>query len=314
MRPPSPARPAEMASPTTTARRKFWGWGLEHEGLDQAELEQLGADVRRSVRARRGPDRGAAARRGARPAPCADLASGAARERLHGGSVRAGRPQLRQVLAGHRARLPARVSASSRPRRLPAQRGRRRGNPRVVHGRARGCDPLRRRLERGGRRRARCRRELPRHGQHRPPQSRPGARGRFGLARGADPGRDARPGARSPAEAARLHAAPLPPVVRVVDARRLDRDPLRRALRDAAHAHRRVRRGAARGDAPRDPRDTATAGLGRRPFARPALLRIGRHARRDHGGVDAPPGPPLVPGGRLGGVRLVRATRSRQRG
>jgi alkyldihydroxyacetonephosphate synthase len=26
----------------TTARRKFWGWGLEHEGLDAAELEELG--------------------------------------------------------------------------------------------------------------------------------------------------------------------------------------------------------------------------------------------------------------------------------
>ncbi len=30
-----------MAAPST-ARRKFWGWGLEHEGLDAAELEELG--------------------------------------------------------------------------------------------------------------------------------------------------------------------------------------------------------------------------------------------------------------------------------
>jgi alkyldihydroxyacetonephosphate synthase len=32
-----------MASPPVTERRKFWGWGLEHEGLDQAEIEELGA-------------------------------------------------------------------------------------------------------------------------------------------------------------------------------------------------------------------------------------------------------------------------------
>jgi alkyldihydroxyacetonephosphate synthase len=31
-----------MATPSTTGRRKFWGWGLEHEGLDSAELEELG--------------------------------------------------------------------------------------------------------------------------------------------------------------------------------------------------------------------------------------------------------------------------------
>ena len=30
-----------MAAPST-ARRKFWGWGLEDEGLDAAELEELG--------------------------------------------------------------------------------------------------------------------------------------------------------------------------------------------------------------------------------------------------------------------------------
>ena len=30
-----------MSSSSTTARRKFWGWGLEHEGLGPDELEQL---------------------------------------------------------------------------------------------------------------------------------------------------------------------------------------------------------------------------------------------------------------------------------
>ena len=79
------------------------------------------------------------------------------------------------------------------------------------------------------------------------PRSR--ARGRSHLARRAHPGRRARSRARGAAPAARPDAAPLPAVVRVLDARRLDRDALGRALRDALHAHRRLRRGAARGHA-----------------------------------------------------------------
>ena len=50
------------------------------------------------------------------------------------------------------------------------------------------------------------------------------------------------PGARGPAPRARADAAPLPAVVRVLDPRRLDRDPRRRPLRDPLHAHRRPRR------------------------------------------------------------------------
>ncbi len=41
--------------------------------------------------------------------------------------------------------------------------------------------------------------------------------------------------------AARAHAPPLPAELRVLHARRLDRDPRRRALRDAPHPHRRLR-------------------------------------------------------------------------
>ena len=56
-------------------------------------------------------------------------------------------------------------------------------------------------------------------GVDRPGRARPGARGGRGLARGAHPGRRARAGARGPAPRARPHAAPLPAVVRVLDAR-----------------------------------------------------------------------------------------------
>ena len=52
------------------------------------------------------------------------------------------------------------------------------------------------------------------------------------------PGRGVRPGPGGPAPAARLHAAALPAELLRVDARRLDRDPVRRALRDQPHPHR----------------------------------------------------------------------------
>ena len=59
------------------------------------------------------------------------------------------------------------------------------------------------------------------------------------------------PGARGPAARARADAAPLPAVVRVLDPRRLDRDPRGRPLRDPLHAHRRPGRVGAGGDAVR---------------------------------------------------------------
>lgn len=34
---------ASAALPQSAARRKFWGWGLEGEGLAASEVEQLGA-------------------------------------------------------------------------------------------------------------------------------------------------------------------------------------------------------------------------------------------------------------------------------
>ena len=59
------------------------------------------------------------------------------------------------------------------------------------------------------------------------------------LAGGADPGGGDRAGAGGPAARARADPAPLPAVLRVLDPRRLDRDPRRRALRDAGDPHRR---------------------------------------------------------------------------
>ncbi len=84
---------------------------------------------------------------------------------------------------------------------------------------------------------------------------------------------------------ARAHAAPLPPVLPVLDAGRLDRHARRRPLRDALHAHRRPRRVRARDHPGRRVGVAATAGLRRRPVARPAADRLGGHARRDHRGV-----------------------------
>ena len=107
--------------------------------------------------------------------------------------------------------------------------------------------------------------------------------------------RRARPRARGPAPPARPHAAPLPAVLRVLDARRLDRDALGRSLRDALHPHRRLRRVAARGDADRRRRDAAPARLGRGARARPPLHRLRGHARRHHRGVDAAAGPAALP-------------------
>ena len=69
---------------------------------------------------------------------------------------------------------------------------------------------------------------------------------------------------RGPAASARPHAASLPAVVRVLDARRLDRD-RSGGHRDPVHAHRRLRGVAARRDAPRRRRVRRLPGSGARP-------------------------------------------------
>ena len=143
-------------------------------------------------------------------------------------------------------------------------------------------------------------------GLDRPRRARPRARGRPGLAGGPHPGRRARPGAGGPAPPARLHAAPLPAVVRALDARRLAGHPLRRPLRQRVHPHRRPRRVDARRHADRHQRVPPPARLRRRTVARPPVPRVGGQPRHHHRGLDAGPGPAAVAG--VGRGRVRRAT------
>ena len=97
----------------------------------------------------------------------------------------------------------------------------------------------------------------------RPRRDGPRAADRRRLARGADPGRRDRAGAREAAARAGPDAALLPAVLRAVDARRLDRHARGRALRHGRDAHRRPRRVRARDHAERRLAVAAAARLGR---------------------------------------------------
>ena len=101
-------------------------------------------------------------------------------------------------------------------------------------------DAVRRRIERVRRGRAASRHAQGR-GDDRPAPHGTGEGGRQDLARGADRGRHLRPGARSAVASAWAHVAPFSAELRILDARRLDRDARRRTFRDALHPHRRLR-------------------------------------------------------------------------
>ena len=200
-------------------------------------------------------------------------------------ALRAGLARARQGLPRRRPRLPRRVREPAGPGRLPARRVGDRDGAELGRGRGRGGDPVRRRHQR--RRRGRAAAGRAAGGDDGPAPARPGARGRPGLAGGADPGRRHRAAAGGAAARARPHPAPLPAVLRVRDPRRLDRDPGRRPLRDPRDPHRRPGRVGA-GDHPaRHLGEPAAAGLGRRSLAGPDADRLRGDPRRDRRGLGA---------------------------
>ena len=242
---------------STVARpRRVGGYGGRH-AAEPAQVLGLGprgpaAPARAGARARdavAGPSglrrggRGAAggARRPGAPAAPARAASVAERH-LPRRSLRARRARLRQVLPRRRARLPGSLRPPARRGRTPGRRVRPGGAPRLVRERRRGRHPVRRRHERGGRGRAGGGRRLRGRRDDRPQAARSRSRGGPGVPGGPHPGGRYRSAARGAAARARPDAASLPAVVRVLDARRLDRHARGRAFRDARHSHRRLRR------------------------------------------------------------------------
>ena len=126
-------RGAEALAPAkcVTRRRKFWGWGYEDGGPSEEQAQGIAANARAALR-RRARSRAGAARGADRAARAARRAACRARGDLHGGSARARRPHLRQVLPRHRARAAPRLPRRARPRRVPARRGRGRRGARLV--------------------------------------------------------------------------------------------------------------------------------------------------------------------------------------
>ena len=134
-------------------------------------------------------------------------------------------------------------------------------------------------------RRLPCGGALQRRRLDRSERARSGARGRSRLARGAHPGGCDRSRAGGSARGARLDFAPLPAVVRALNARGLDRHARGRPLRDGPDPHRGLRRvhprdhaGGSVGVAP-----AARLGRGRQP--RSDARRLGGRSRRDHPGM-----------------------------
>ena len=167
---------------------------------------------------------------------------------LPGRRPRARPPRARRLLPRRRARLPRSVRASARRGGLPARRGRGGGRAGLGDRRRGRGGAVRGRDQRGRRGRSRGRSAALRgRGDGRPSGHGPRARGRRDLAQCPHPGRRDRPGPRGPAARARAHPAPLPAVVSVLDPRRMDRHPRRRALLDRRDPHRRPRRVGPRG-------------------------------------------------------------------
>ena len=292
-------------------RRKHWGWGYEDDAWSVAQLRAIASGLEEHLRiAGDGEVR--------EPVALGDVdAAGAARgaaRRARGDLLRRRlRPRLArvgQVLLRRRARLRRPLRLPARRRRAPARRARRRGGARVGGGCERRGRALRRRDERLGRRAVRGAGALRRRRVARPRGAGPRAADRRRLARGADPGRRERAGDREAAARAGPDAALLSAVLRAVDARRLDRDARRRALRHRRDAHRRPRRVDPRDHAERRVGVAPPARLGRGRRARPDAARLGGDPRRRHRvlGARAP-----APAGQLAGGRALRLVRGRRR-
>ena len=157
MRPPSPARPAEMASPPTTARRKFWGWGDEGEGPTRSRraasratlAERFGVDASSSRAAAPRGARAAPRRASRRPRALAAICTADPHERAGHTYGKSFRDVVRAL---------PRATSRTRPTssRFPRDEARRRGACSTgARDARRRRDPVRRRLERRRRRRGR---------------------------------------------------------------------------------------------------------------------------------------------------------------
>ena len=192
--------------PTSTnkRKRKHWGWGYADQQPSPADLRRRGAprSASGSVSAARSSSRSRSRRSSCRRRGCArrhrlrEIVSDDRDERVTHALGKA----YRDVVRGFRGQF----DDSARPRRPAPRRGRGRGGARLVR-------------RRGARRRSRtAAARASSAGSSRGSatsyagavtidlgRARPGARGRPGLARGADPGRDARPAAQRAARRAR---------------------------------------------------------------------------------------------------------------
>ncbi len=181
------------AMETATRRRKHWGWGYEDQQPPPEQVREAAAGIRshlgfEPLDAEEPVPLSAVEL----PAPRLEPPAVARRAVLHR-SARARLARLRPLLPRRGARLPRPLRPSAGRGGPPRGRGRPAAAARVVRRRPRGRDPLRRRHERGGRRRARGGRRLRGRGVDRPLAARPRARGRRRVARRAHPGRRERP-------------------------------------------------------------------------------------------------------------------------
>ena len=276
-------------------RRKFWGWGAEDQHPSAAQRGAMASALSArfgttSLESIDPPRVEELSLRSPAPEAAAEPRGVLLAER--GGSCRT---HLRKIVPRRGARLSARLCASPRRGRISAQRSGSRRGARLVRVGARDRHPLRRGSSVVGGV------EVPRDERYAGAvtvdlshldrvleidRASRAARIQAGVLGPAleDQLRPSRPDAPS-----------LPTVVRVLLARRLDRDSLGRPLRDLVHAHRRLRGIAASGHAERDRGIAPAAGLGRRTQPGPDVHRIRRNPRHHHRGMDAPAGPTDVP-------------------